>query len=397
MDKNTLHTSILPSAAALLAVLAAATLCGCSDDVPETPYDTRHSISFGTAGGMVQATRGGSQTGLHTLGYDEIKVYGYKTLNGSVQNVMPGYTLRYAANSANTSVSNTTGWEYVGQGTDYTGQEQEIKFWDGNSTDYRFFGVLPKYESSLRYNGDAIDANTVVSSAGSFSLEFTGLEFMTHTSDGKYYDRNGDEVDEKDIPMYGALWQGDPAQCYGTPVQLEFVKPYALVRLEFERPEGTSTTQLGKESTATSYITFGPRDGSTLTGDGTVDISWSMTGKHESAVAVAGAVTLPTMTLGPLELTNQETRYQAWPEYLMIPTSSTVDFLCTAYVYSVNSQGLDVFDARTAVIPAEYMKWKPGYLYTYVFKITANDKLEFSHAVEVYTKWQTGYVNTVTW
>lgn len=397
MNKTTPHTSILSSAAALFAAFAAAVLYGCSGDVPETPLDTRHSISFGTGSGTEQATRGGSQTGLHTLGYDEIKVYGYKTLNGTVQNVMPGYTLKYTANSANTSVSNTTGWEYVGQGTDYLGQPQEIKYWDGNSDDYRFFAVLPNYKGNLRYNGAAIDANTVVSTAASFSMEFTGLEYMTHTSDGKYYDRNGFEVDEKDIPMYGALWQGDPSKCYDTPVQLAFVKPYALVRLEFERPEGTSTTQLGKEGTATSYITFGPKDGTTLTGNGTVDVSWSMAGNHESATATAGAVTLPTMTLNPLELTNQETRYQAWPEYLMIPTSNTVDFLCTAYVYTVNSSGQNVFDVRTAVIPAGYMKWKPGYLYTYVFKITTNDKLEFSHAVEVYTKWQAGYADTTTW
>ncbi len=396
MNEGTFHTSILPSAAALLAVLAAATLCCCSDDVPDNPSGKEYSISFNTGSGTEQATRAGSQTGLHTLGHDQITVYGYKTLNGMVQNVMPGYTLNYTENSANSSTTNTTGWEYVGQGTDYLGQMQEIKYWDGNSSDYRFFAVLPNYKNNLRYNGSVIDASTEVSADGSFSMVFDGLEYITHTKDGKYKTSDGTEVAEKNIPMYGALWQGNPAKCYDTPVQLVFVKPYALVRLEFERPEGTSTTQLGKDDDATHNITFGPKDGSELTGDGSVNVSWDMTGSRETATATAGTVTLPTMTLDPLELTNQNERYQAWPEYLMIPTSSTVDFLCTAYVYTDNSSG-DDFDERTAVIPAEYMKWRPGYLYTYVFKITTNNKLEFSHAVEVYTKWQAGYVDTTTW
>ncbi len=386
------------AAAITLALVSAG--CSTSEDVPDNHDnhgDKKYSISFNTSDGAEEVTRTGTSVGLETLGIEQILVYGYKTLNSEIQNVMPGYTLNYIANSANTTTSNSSNWEYVGQGTDYMGQAQEIKYWDGNSTDYRFFAVLPSYKANLRYGGATVDASTVMSTTGSFSMTFDNLEYMTHTSDGKYYDRSGAEVAEKNIPMYGTLWQGDPADYYKKPVSLSFVKPYALVRLVFERPEGTSTTTLGKEGSTTSYITFGPKDGSTLTGDGEVNVNWSMSGNRETATATAGTVTLPTMTLNPLKLENQETRYQAWPEYLMIPTSNTGDFLCTAYIYSVNSEGTDVFDKRTAVIPAAYMQWKPGYQYTYVFKITQNNSLEFSHAVEVYTKWQAGYTDRTQW
>ena len=383
-------------------IASAAMMAGCSqaDDSADTNGLAPRAISFSTADGAVETTRSGTSVGLQTLGFTEIKVYGYKTLGGAIQNVMPGYTLKYTDNSANSSTTNTTGWEYVGLGDtykDYLGQPQEIKYWDGNSTDYRFFAVLPNNKTTLKYDGDEITSSTTMSTSGKFSMEFDGLEYMTRTSDGTYYDRNGKEVAETEIPMYGILWQGDPSKNNDKPVELAFVKPYSLVRLVFMRPDGTSTTTLGKEGATTSYTTFGPNNGSTLTGDGKVDVSWGMTGSRETATATAGTTTLPTMTLNPVTITNQNERYQAWPEYLMIPTTSTpLDFKCTVQIYSVNNKQ-DVFDQRTAIVPSQYMQWKPGYQYTYVFKVTKTNELEFSHVLEVYTKWQAGYADETTW
>lgn len=387
----------LPAIATFLMLAAMLVSCSSSTDDPDSPDAKSYSISFNATDSANISLRS-TRIGLSEMGYNEIILYGYKTVNGTIQNVMPGYTLKYIANSANTTTTNTTGWEYVGQGTDYLGLDQEIKYWDGNSTDYRFFAVLSKYKSNIKYNGEAISASTNVTLTGNFTMEFTDLEYMTHTSDGKYYNSSGAEVAEKNIPMYGIMWQGNPSQYYNKPVELAFVKPYSLVRLVFERPEGSSTTVLGSEDDADHKITFAPKNGSSMAANGKVDVSWGMTGSRETATAVPGTVTLPTMTLDPLTITNENQRYQAWPEYLMIPSSGEpVDFLCTAYVYSKNDSGQDVFDARTAVIPAAYMKWKPGYQYTYVFKITNNNKLEFSHAIEVFTKWQAGYSDKTTW
>lgn len=402
--KRTPHTiyGLLPFATFLV---SAALLAACSpsaDDtgssgIPDSPAATGYSISFNATDSTHITTRSTRSTGLNSLGYDEIVVYGYKTLGGTIQNVMPGYTLKYVPNTSSTT--NTTGWEYVGQGKDYLGLDQEIKYWDGNSTDYRFFAVLKKFKDNVKYNGSAITSATNVTTTGSFSMEFDNLEYMTHTKDDKYYKSDGTtEVKEADIPMYGALWQGNPSEYYNKPVELAFVKPYSLVRLVFERPDGSSTTVLGKEGVTDKYITFGPKNGSTMAGDGKVAVNWGMTGNSETATATKGSTTLPTMTVNPLTLTDQNVRYQAWPEYLMIPsTDDPVDFVCTAYVYTKNSSGQDVFDPRTAVIPAAYMKWRPGYQYTYVFKITSNSGLEFSHAVEVFTKWQAGYADRTQW
>ena len=255
-DKKTyrLQPQAVTGIAAFLMSAMVMASCSSADapDNPDTPDAKGYSISFHASDTASVTTRSTTRaTGLSELGYNEIVVYGYKTIKSTIQNVMPGYTLKYTANSANSSTTNTTGWEYVGQGTDYLGNAQEIKYWDGNSTDYRFFAVLSKYKSAVKYDGNAISTSTNVTTTGSFTMEFDNLEYMTHTKDGKYYKANGTEVAESDIPMYGILWQGDPAEYYNKPVELAFVKPYSLVRLVFERPDGSSTTVLGKEGDAT--------------------------------------------------------------------------------------------------------------------------------------------------
>ncbi len=406
--------------------------CSSGDDLI-VPDDNLHPISFSTADTSAQVTRADNTEGLQTLGINEIKVYGYKTLNGQLQNVMPGYTLRYQDGTANSSTSNSTGWEYVGLTddsnnpvTDYKGQKQEIKYWDGNSSDYRFFGVIQNNKYPLRYDGSPIDENTEIDDTKSFSMEFKGLTYMTRTYDARNrkYEYltykttdNGvtytSKVEEKDIPMYGTMWQGDPSSTnfdYTKPVTLAFSKPYALIRLVFIRPDGSSVTQLGdaKNTTNPYAAKFNPKDESNISTDGTVDVTWSMKGSEESTTATSTKATLPAMQFDPIELSEPEKRYQAWPEYVMVPTSTTttttlgetttttsnVDYMCTVFV---NEEGLSSLQERTAYVPKEFTHWKAGYEYTYVFKITYNNSLEFSHVVEVYSKWQAGYVDTTKW
>ena len=428
----------------MLGMTALLTACSGGSEPGTGGIDTlqQYAITFGAADGQVeQVTRASSTTPLSEKGYTEMKVYGYKTLNSAIQNVMPGYTMKYTSGSANSTTSNSSGWEYVGQGKDYLGNAQEIKYWDGNSSDYRFFGVLPKTASdgtktypTLTYKASSASDETVsdswnkqsLSTDGSFTLTFSGLEYMTRkqvTTKGDdesdvtnvaYYKADGTAVNETAIPIYCHLWQGNPSANYSNPVTLEFVKPYSLVRLVFVRPAGSTTTQLGKEGETdtdgnishTHDITFGPvSSSSAIASSGNVTITYPMTGSEETYAvnATTGSTTLSKMSLGTVTLTEQDVKYQAWPEYVMIPTNSSGstmvngDFKCTAYIYTQNGSKQDVFTERTAVVPAQYMQWKPGYQYTYVFKITANNNLEFSHVVEVYTKWQAGYVDKTTW
>ena len=428
--------------------LVAAQLCAAcsSGDDLIVPDDNLHPISFSTADTSAQVTRADNTVGLNTLGITEIKVYGYKTLTDgdgktTLQNVMPGYTLKYVDGTANSSTSNTTGWEYVGLTTtdddgktvsvkDYMDKEQEIKYWDGNSKDYRFFGVIPNNKYTLKYDGNTIDKDTKIDDTKSFTMEFPNLTYMTRTYDAtnkkyKYLtyktDNDGnttsEEIQEKDIPMYGTMWQGDPKDNYDKPVTLAFSKPYALIRIVFVRPDGTSVAELGDTGKAAgedNYAAkFNPTDKSKISTDGSVKVTWSMKGTEESTTAESTEQKLPAMNFNPMKLEEAETRYQAWPEYVMVPTttdastgtSSSVDYECTVFVNEETKSTTTSGDAtssknivsRTAYVPKEFTHWKAGYEYTYVFKITYNNSLEFSHVVETYTKWQAGYVGTTTW
>ena len=71
---------------------------------------------------------------LHILSFD---VWGYNNMSynsesgsyGDPQTVMPRYHVEYEENSANTTTSNTDGWEYVNKQTG-SEPEQTIKYWD---------------------------------------------------------------------------------------------------------------------------------------------------------------------------------------------------------------------------------------------------------------------------
>ena len=204
------------------------------------------------------------------------------------------------------------------------------------------------------------------------------------------------------------MWQGDPKDNYDKPVVLAFSKPYALIRLVFIRPDGSSVTQLGdpaKSAGEDGYYSakFNPKNETYISTDGSVNVKWSMKGTEESTTVTSSDAKMPAMQFEPIELTESEKRYQAWPEYVMVPTtttSSSVDYLCTVFVKaSTDSNGSTTtqVEQRKAYVPKEFTHWKAGYEYTYVFKITYNNSLEFSHVVEVYTKWQAGYVNTTKW
>jgi hypothetical protein len=54
-----------------------------------------------------------------------------------------------------------------------------------------------------------------------------------------------------------------------------------------------------------------------------------------------------------------------------------------SYTLSVRVNGI----ARTAVVPAEYMQWLPGYSYTYIFKITEEGGVEIGWVEYAVVPW----------
>ena len=64
-------------------------------------------------------------------------------------------------------------------------------------------------------------------------------------------------------------------------------------------------------------------------------------------------------------------------------------FTQDSYTMSVwmNSDNVLQPATRTAVVPAEYMTWLPGYSYTYIFKITEEGGVEIDMVQSAVTPW----------
>ena len=248
----------------LIGLIGLMSLVACSSDnapgedtpTPLTPTET--AISFNS--GLNDGADISRSEGFETTGVTSFKVWAYKNMSyengsyGDLQTVIPGYTVNYVANSANSSTS-----EYVGQGADQT-----IKYWDWSAKAYRFFGVAETPTGPNKAN-TANGAN-----------EPNGPYEVSLTVDGS------DDETVAATPYYSHLWFSTgnttnyPDKQFGKPVKLEFLKPFAQVRFMFTFvPE---LQELGTDRTKLSDIWFKPTDNSKIANQGTVTISYPLTG-----------------------------------------------------------------------------------------------------------------------
>lgn len=120
------------------------------------------AINFG--GGTGKITRANSEgEAAATLLDNNFVVVGFKGNETAAANtglVFDHYNVNYATGTANTTASNTKGWEYVGQGQDVHGAQgklaaettkaQTIKYWDNSCSSYDFLA----FSMGKGYKGD---------------------------------------------------------------------------------------------------------------------------------------------------------------------------------------------------------------------------------------------------
>ncbi len=372
---------MLPS---ILMILAAGWFAACSDDdgqadgfdMPEE-YDT--PISFGgemgdgkdqTMGGAKQRTRAGLED-THT----SFKLWGYKNTTyddatqvyADAQTVFRGYTVKWAANTANTTSDNTHDWSYVG-GTNVDGVAQTVKFWDYSAQAYRFMAYAPA------------DAEVEITQTTD------NMEFRVENLDGE---------NESAAASVSHLWFSNdnyPAYPeYGKLVQLVFVKPLCKVRIMFIDSQSapiTSATPMFSLINKNT-IAFAPVDAADrIVQKGTFFVAYPLAGT--STTETYSSVPSADGTLTALSIPYEETLALAsetkkW--YTLLPNREQGAYRMSIVVNNVS---------RTAVVPEQYMKWLPGYQYTYVFKIS-DDGMAFQPQFFVYDKWQAGYTHTTEW
>ena len=327
-------------------------------DVPTQPEEPKGmSISFGGNSGTWQdapTTRANEETGLETIS-KTFKVWGYKTTGGNYtsgfdqsQNVMNGYTVNWTQQTANTTSSNTADWEYVGIAN------QTIKYWDYSATSYRFFAysiptaagniTAPSFSGPLTTEGST-------NLHASFSIPFN-------------YDKDATNVS---TPYISDLWMSDNQNFenrkYGACVKLTFAPIITKVRFKFNYQ--------AESQVSITNISFRNVNNAPSPTSGNIIITYPITGMDTQASYIwetTGTETEPINFTIPYEeegdLNHQTTTRKKW--YFVPPLGDSKTTQQSAYIITADING----KKATATVPAEFMQWKAGYQYTYIFKIT---------------------------
>jgi hypothetical protein len=178
-------------------------------------------------------------------------------------------------------------------------------------------------------------------------------------------------------PYFSKLWFSTgnvsvyPDKQFGKPVQLEFIKPFARVRFLF-------TYSYEAEGIKLKDPSFKPTNGSKIKLKGTFTVTYPLEG-----TATSESYTL-TPESSPVTGETLEAFTEAYiPEgtekwYTVLPNNTQ-----GSYTLSVSVNG----KIKPCVVPAQYMQWKPGFSYTYIFKITDNGGVEIDMVQAAFTPW----------
>ena len=328
-------------------------------DVPTQPEEPKGvSISFGGNSGTWQdapTTRANKETGLETIA-KTFKVWGYKTTGGNntggftdSQNVMDGYTVNWTQQTANTTSSNTADWEYVGIAN------QTIKYWDYSATSYRFFAY--SIPTTAAGNSTAPSFSGPLTTEGSTNLHASfSIPFN--------YDKDATNVT---TPYISDLWMSDNQNFenrkYGACVKLTFAPIITKVRFKFNYQ--------AESQVSITNISFRNVNDVPSPTSGNIIITYPITGMDTQASYIwetTGTETEPINFTIPYEeegdLNHQTTTRKKW--YFVPPLGDSKTTQQSAYIITADING----KKATATVPAEFMQWKAGYQYTYIFKIT---------------------------
>lgn len=360
------------------------------------------AINFsGNAGKITRATK---NTGTAAEMLDgQFKIYGVKKASDDkFKNVFVDYSVWDA--TANTTTSNTKGWEYVGAknstnlgtGNISLGDEaQTIKYWDYSASEYRFVAGSPISAFQFNKNQDISDKGTYITSA-----TISGL--------AGHIEANKEGTALNTDPVYVATPKVVKKEKYQEPVQFEFNRQQAMVRVGiYETIPGYAITAIKFYAYDNSgalkvtdknniILTSGTADyfvgGSNIVG--TINYDWTGTTPSYTYAYTEGITKSRNWYAGHFEphnalaTTSTETVAKLYGTdkdmssdngyFTVLPTPSTTtaapilikcDYTLTSD--DISGETIEVTGA-TAAIPAAYSKWDVNTRYTYLFKISQN-------------------------
>lgn len=374
--------------------------CSSNDFLGENSGNGQNALSainFGGDAGKI--TRATSNTGDYVKMLDgQFKIYGVKKMSETqFVTVFKDYSVWNAA--ANTTTSNTNGWEYVGaKGATNLGtgnisldKDQTIKFWDYSASEYRFVAGSPisafTYDVPVTNESKEIKTATITGLAGHINANESGTPLTTY-------------------PVYIADPKIVQKADYNNTVEFSFKRQQAMVRVGlYETIPGYSITEINFYEAGGSkakdgnniILTSGTKDyfvgGNNISGTITYDwtnetpsytYKYSETGLIKSQNWYAGkfephnklATTVSTAAVADLYGKDNDMSTNGYFTVIPTPSATTAAPILIKCDYTLTSddylgETIKVTGA-TAAIPAAFSKWEANTRYTYLFKISQN-------------------------
>ena len=374
-------------------IISALAICLLSCSTPEQddlliPEPQQGSISFGGESGSWQdaPTSRAGETGLETI-KKSFRVWGYKNTGGNKtdgftepQKVMDGYIVKWNQPAA----GSTGNWEYSGIVNTKLNATQTVKYWDYSATCYRYFAFSPEganvTTTLLQEGGNSVSQAGTTSEegstnqAGTTSEEGSSNQAGTTSAEGSTNQTDkaskvsfqipfeyNENATSSTTPYISDLWLSDNQNFgddkkYGACVKLTFAPIVTKVRIKFKYPENITNISI-------KNISFQKTDGDVPTA-GNIRITYPITGTETQPVyswvtTQSGSINLSVPYEEEKDKIHQTEERGKW--YFVPPIGEQGTYTMTATIDGKTS---------TAIIPAEYMQWKAGYQYTYIFKIT---------------------------
>lgn len=415
-----------------LFVASALAIAGCSSD-DFLGNDSSNGLNTANAviklGGSTTKTSRATSLGipynLKSLQGNGFWVYGTKHANAedgtktNDQVVYKNYRLEYTDGSNHNTQSNTAGWEYVGINNDdyfshvtpnitennpQNNPQQTIKYWDYSAQSYTFYAATALHtdvaDGKVTFNKILDDGEngsvynkgynvTLKDGADLDQLYFADRKVIEKTTDAEHGkdDFYGGEVNFK---FRNALTKVRVAM-------YETVPGYSVKIDKFyytQKGEGGQTTEAAATdkftadanntpfATSANGVTYkvvyykDTEAGGLLKDQPKMLPNETGEGSPKSTLAIGDGNNLREGTILNKEVNNPTFDTDGGSYTFFMPQADNNETLKLKVDYTLTSddgsnEEIKVTGA-TAIIPAEYLRWKPNYAYTYLFKISDN-------------------------
>lgn len=386
----------------------AALLGGCASDdyIGDIPLNGGDVITMGMKEKKITRADKTGADAAADLGNNFV-VAGYRKAGTTTDCIFDHYNVNYLKSSAKSTVSNTTGWEYVGQAVNSlsTAKEQTVKYWDTSADNY-YFVAFSKGQGVADASG-----NKTYATFGKVVEEELGdvgvLDELDATTSAFTITGTVDQLNEAYFSDLVSVAKADFKTTTVTPrfrrvgaklriALYETIPGYSVTDVKFytsdddddadDTPKLYASDAIFPTGTGTVYVGYPNKDNSTedyylkaLTsfksdsGDHTSSLSFSPLtyGSLEKHEKVSDDV-----YLGRTTATASYSGKTAAEAYINVTPSSATSILpltlkCDYTLVPVDGAGetIHVYGA-TALVPPAYTNWASNYAYTYIFKIT---------------------------